>query len=143
MKVRQPSIGAALGLTVLLVGALSACTSSQADTPSPVPTVTITTTATPPPAVTSPDDPVDALAAWHACAVLGEQEYLAKTSGAKLVPYDPAKAPTKNADGTFQAIVAFTPPPGPHDGYAGIVAICTIGGTLGSPTLVHFTMKDV
>lgn len=94
----------------------------------------------PTPATASPDDAVTPLAAWHACAVLGLQEYLTQAEGAKLGPYDDSRAPTRNPDGSYDAIVGFTPPPGVS---GGVVALCTIGGTLGQPTLLRFTLKDI
>lgn len=132
------------GLGLLL--SLAGCGSNGAGAATPAPTVTVTATATPTPAATaaapSPDDPIDAFGAWDACAVLGLAEYAAQNPGSELRPYDPAHPPTRNADGTFQAIASFTLPT-PVEGANSIVAICTIGGTLGHPTLVNWTLKDV
>ena len=141
MRSRASIAGAAI-----VVSALAGCTGASGAPPTPGATVTVTATATvtpaatPTPAAAAPDDPVTPLAAWHACAVLGLREYLAQAEGAKLTPYDASKAPTRNEDGTYDAIVGFTPPPGTS---GGVVALCTIGGTLGQPTLVRFTLKDI
>lgn len=105
--------------------------------------MTVTTTATPAPVVPSPDDPIDALTAWTACAVLGQAEYINRTPGAELRPYNPANAPTKNPDGSWNVIVSMAPPPGVHDGFASIVALCDISGTLGAPKLIRWTLKDI
>ena len=139
-------IRAAAGAAVLAAGlSLAGCAGSPAASPSPLPTVTVTATATatPTPAAASPDDPMTPLAAWTACAVLGAQEYLVQNPGTELRPYDGTPLPTRNPDGSYQAIVAMTLPAGAHDGVASNVAICDIGGTLGSPKLLHFVLKDV
>ncbi len=138
---------AVAGAGALAIAAgISGCAAGAASDPPasvPTPTVTVTTTATPAPAVPSPDDPVDAMTAWTACAVLGQAEYINQTPGATLRPYDAAQAPTKNPDGTWNVIVSMAPPPGVHDGFASIVALCDISGTLGAPTLTRWTLKDI
>ncbi|MFJ8895155.1 hypothetical protein ACIRCZ_11245 [Leifsonia sp. NPDC102414] len=103
---------------------------------------TATPARTPAPRAASPDDPVDALTAWHACAVLGLANYAADNPGSTLIPYDPSHPPTRNADGTYQAYAAF-PLPHPTEGAKSVLIICTIGGTLGDPTLVSWLAKDI
>lgn len=130
---------------VVLTGCAGAGAGATASTPAttvatPAPTATVT--ATPAPVTPSPDDPIDAMGAWTACAVLGLAEYAGENPGSELRPYDPANPPTKNADGTFQAYAGFTFSK-PVDGASSVVAICTIGGTLGHPTLVSWLLKDV
>ena len=141
---RISSIASVIVATVALTG----CAASAASTPSPVPTVTVTTTTTatatptPTPVQASPDDPMTALVAWTACAVLGAQEYLSQSPGTELRPYNPVDV-KENPDGTYQAMVGMTLPPGTHEGVGSNVAICTIGGTLGAPKLISFTLKDI
>lgn len=129
------------GLSALI--ALSGCAGagSGATTPAATPASTVTVTAAPA-ATASPDDPIDALGAWTACAVLGQAEYAAANPGSELRPYDPAHPPTKNADGTFQAVASYSLPT-LVEGAKSMLVICTIGGTLGHPTLVHWLLKDV
>lgn len=74
--------------------------------------------------------------------MLGLADYVAQNPGAALRPYDASVPPTKNADGSFQAIASFSLPQ-PVAGAKSIVYICTIGGTLGNPTLLNVTTKDV
>jgi len=74
--------------------------------------------------------------------VLGLENYVAQNPGAALHPYDASVPPTKNPDGSFQAIASFSLPQ-PVEGAKSIVYICTIGGTLGNPTLLNVTTKDV
>ncbi|MFF1574200.1 hypothetical protein ACFVWR_15770 [Leifsonia sp. NPDC058292] len=136
---------AAVLTALAAAGALAGCAASGSVSAStPAPTVTVTATATPAPVKVpaSPDDPIDALTAWHACAVLGLANYAADHPGSELRPYDPANGATKNPDGTYQAIAGFSLPQ-PVDGTGSIVAICTIGGTLGAPKLVSWTLKDI
>ncbi|WP_426516857.1 hypothetical protein ACPPVQ_19055 [Diaminobutyricibacter sp. McL0618] len=131
---------------LLLAAALSGCSAAAAGDPpasAPTPTVTVTMTATPAPSTPSPDDPIDAATAWAACAVLGQAEYINQTPGSTLRPYDPKQPPTKNADGSWSVTVSMAPPPGTHDGFASIVALCDIKGTLGAPTLIRWTLKDI
>jgi hypothetical protein len=58
------------------------------------------------------------------------------------LPYDDARAPEKNSDGSFAVNVGITPPKDAGVN-GGIVAICTVRGTLGSPEIVSFTLKDI
>lgn len=138
------AVGALCALVVLTgcSGAGGEATASVRSTTVATPAPTVTVTATPAPVTPSPDDPIDAMGAWTACAVLGLAEYAGRTPGSELRPYDPAHPPTKNADGTFEAHAAFTFPE-PVEGASSMVAICTIGGTLGHPTLVSWLLKDV
>ncbi|WP_271175164.1 hypothetical protein [Leifsonia poae] len=138
------------GAAVIVAGlSLAGCAGSPAASPSPAPTVTVTATATatvtatPAPVAASPDDAMTPLAAWTACAVLGAHEYLAQAPSTELRPYNAAQPPTKNPDGSYQAIVGMTLPPGTHEGVGNVIAVCTIGGTLGTPTLIDFTLKDI
>jgi hypothetical protein len=126
---------------LLGVGSLAACT-SESPKPEATPTVTTTTTvtATPAPAAASPDDPIDALGAWTACAVLAQREYVNQQPESELRPYSDEQAPEPNGDGSFHAIVGVTPPPGTP---GGIVALCDVGGTRGNPVLTRFAMKDI
>jgi hypothetical protein len=145
---RRRSALATVGAGALLIAAaLTGCSSGAADPPASVPTptvtVTTTTTATPAPAAPAPADPIDAMTAWTACAVLGQAQYVNQTPGAELRPYDPTHPPTTNTDGSWNVIVSMAPPPGVHDGYASIVALCDISGTLGAPKLVRWTLKDI
>lgn len=118
---------------------------SAAGVSAPTPTVPQTlagATGSSKPAEASPDDAIDALSAWHACAVLGLANYASNNPDAILQPFDAAHPPTRNADGSYEAIAAF-PLPRSVAGAGSIVFICTIGGTLGNPTLVSWTSKDV
>ncbi|WP_085370552.1 hypothetical protein [Leifsonia sp. NCR5] len=139
---------AASAVVLAVLGALSGCAGSAPATShdpsaSAISASTSTgTTPTPAPAALSPNDPIDALTAWHACAVLGLENYVAQNPGAALHPYDASVPPTKNPDGSFQAIASFSLPK-PVEGAKSIVYICTIGGTLGNPTLLNVTTKDV
>ncbi|MGJ4845015.1 hypothetical protein [Leifsonia sp. Le1] len=141
---------AASTVVLAVLGALSGCAGSRpaasheaSASAIDASTSTSTTPApTPTPATPSPDDPIDALTAWHACAVLGLENYVAQNPGAALHPYDASVPPTKNPDGSFQAIASFSLPQ-PVEGAKSIVYICTIGGTLGNPTLLNVTTKDV
>ncbi|KRC46894.1 hypothetical protein ASE16_15995 [Leifsonia sp. Root227] len=103
-----------------------------------------TPTVVPPPPVhsPSPDDPIDALGAWQACEAIGLANYAADNPGAIPQPFDPEHPPTQNDDGTYQAMVGFALPQ-PTQGAASIVVICTVGGTLGDPAVVSWTMKDI
>ena len=103
--------------------------------------MTTTSTPTPTAAAKSLDDPIDALTAWNACAVLSQAEYQ-PSAGSALIPYDPSSPPTQNADGAWTAIVGYplNPPP---DGAKSVVVICTVSGTLGAPKLISWSTKDI
>lgn len=137
---------AASAVVLAVLGALSGCAGSAPaafhDPSASAIGASTSTTPTPTPAAPSPDDPIDALTAWHACAVLGLENYVAQNPGAALHPYDASVPSTRNADGSFQAIASFSLPK-PVEGAKSIVYICTIGGTLGNPTLLNVTTKDV
>lgn len=142
---RTPAAAAlvtAASLALALAGCGAAAGAGSVPTVTTTATVTATATATPSPVAASPDDPIDAQAAWTACAVLAQAEYGEQAPNAKLRPYDPSQAPTKNADGTWQAIVGFPIDP-PVEGAASVVVICQIGGTLGDPSLIRWTAKDI
>ncbi|WP_431246913.1 hypothetical protein [Leifsonia xyli] len=104
--------------------------------------MTVTTTATPAPATASPDDPIDALTAWTACAVFAQDKYGAENPTQKMKPYDPAHPPTKTAAGNWQVEVAYPIDP-PVTGAGSVVVICEIGGTNADPKLVHWATKDI
>lgn len=148
MKRRGPlrALAAAGAGALAIAAGISGCSIGAAGDPPasvPTPTVTVTTTATPAPAAPSPDDPIDAMTAWTACAVLGQAQYVNQTPGSELRPYDPTHPPTNNADGSWNVIVSMAPPPGVHEGYASIVALCDISGSLGAPKLLRWTLKDI
>ena len=136
-------VGATAIVSVLaLAGCAAGTGAAAAPTPTPTVTVTSTVTATPAPASASPDDPMDALTAWTACVVLAQEVYVSQAPNAKMAPYNPKTPPTKNADGTWRAIVGFPLDP-PTEGAGSVVVICDIGGTKGAPTLVHWSTKDI
>jgi hypothetical protein len=62
--------------------------------------------------------------------------------GSAVRPYDEARAPQENADGSFSVMVGITPPKDANVN-GGIVAICTMTGTAGTPKLAAFTLKDI
>lgn len=125
---------------------LTGRTALETSTPTSTPTISErdTPTVVPPPPVpsASPDDPIDAPGAWRACADIGLENYAADNPGAVLTPFDPSNPPTLNADGTYYAIAGFSLPQ-PTPGAQGKVVICTVGGTLGSPHVLSWTLKDV
>jgi hypothetical protein len=144
MKTTSPMTKALMvaGVAAAMLTALAGCAADAAgSTPAPTTTVTATVTATPGPTVVSPDDPVDALTAWNACAVLSQAEYQ-PTAVSEMRPYDPAHPPTKNPDGSWQVIVGYPIVP-EVEGAKSNIMICDIAGTLGAPKLVHWTMKDI
>jgi hypothetical protein len=127
-----------------LVGlpALSGCTQAA---PKPAPTVTatvpgptVTVTATPKAVDPQPGDPMNALTAWTICRTLGYSGYLKDNPGSTVVAYRPGTDSKPNGDGTFTATVGMTG----TSGNGGVVALCTIGGTLADPTIVSSTLKD-
>ncbi|WP_374007540.1 hypothetical protein [Leifsonia sp. LS-T14] len=138
--------GAAALVALASAIALTGCAAGSGTAGSPAPTVTVTSTVTatptPTPAVVSPDDLVDAQTAWTACAVLAQEVYGSQAPNAKLLPYTPSQAPTKNADGQWVAIVGFPLDP-PVEGTGSVIVSCTIGGTMGSPKLIHWVAKDI
>ena len=92
----------------------------------------------------SPDDPIDAMTAWTACAVLGAGAVRQPRRRAlNCAPTTRTHPPTNNADGSWNVIVSMAPPPGVHEGYASIVALCDISGSLGAPKLLRWTLKDI
>lgn len=134
------------GVAAAMMTGLAGCTAgSAAPTPAPTTTVTATATATvtatPAPAAVSPGDPIDALTAWNACVVLSQAEYHPQ-AGSEMRPYDPAHPPTKNADGSWRMIVGYLIVP-EVEGAKSNIMICDIGGTLGAPKLVSWSMKDI
>ena len=89
------AVGALCALVVLTgcSGAGGEATASVRSTTVATPAPTVTVTATPAPVTPSPDDPIDAMGAWTACAVLGLAEYAGENPGSELRPYDPANPP--------------------------------------------------
>ncbi|SEA98159.1 hypothetical protein [Leifsonia sp. 21MFCrub1.1] len=138
---RWKAVTLAAGAAASLL-ALAGCAAGAGDAPTPTVTVTSTVTATPAPATASPDDPLDALTAWTACAVLAQEVYGTQAPDAVMRPYDPAHPPTKRDDGTWDAVVAYPIQP-PVEGAGSVIVDCQIGGTLGSPKLIHWVAKDI
>jgi hypothetical protein len=130
------------GVAAAMMTGLAGCTAgSAAPTTTVTATATATVTATPAPAAVSPGDPIDALTAWNACVVLSQAEYHPQ-AGSEMRPYDPAHPPTKNADGSWRMIVGYLIVP-EVEGAKSNIMICDIGGTLGAPKLVSWSMKDI
>lgn len=135
--------GVAYALSTTILSDRSApATSTATATPTPEERDTPTVIPAPVTPTASPDDPIDALGAWQACADVGVANYAAQNPGAQMQPYDPDHPPTRNDDGTYQAIVAFVPPQ-PLPGVRSIIAICTVGGTRGDPTVLDWILKDI
>jgi hypothetical protein len=137
-----------VGVAAAMLTTVAGCAAgSGAGTPAPTVTATTTVTASPAPATASPESPVDGVTAWHACAVLGAAEQARQSEQADSTipqpyPYDPTRPSTKNEDGSWRAIVGFAIVP-EGQGAKSIVYSCDIGGTLGAPTLIHWTAKDI
>src|SRR6478609_4293802 len=132
MKAVTPAAGAAIASLIALTG-LTGCAAGAGA--SATPTVTVTSTVTAAPVAASPDDPLDALTAWTACAVLAQQVYGSMEPTEKMLPYDPSRPPTKSADGVWQVYVAYPIEP-PVQGAGSVIVICHVSGTLGEPKLV-------
>lgn len=135
----------AAGVVAVSPLALSGCAAGTGGVPTPTVTTTVTSTvtATPAPSTASPDDPLDAQTAWTACAVLAQEVYGNQNPQEEMRPYDPAHPPTQREDdGTWQAYV-FYPLQPPVEGAGSMVVVCQLDGTLGSPKLVKWLMKDV
>ena len=142
-QLKRMTLAAGAAAASLLV--LAGCASGVGASPAPTVTVTSTVTATPAPpaaATPSPDDPLDALTAWTACAVFAQEKYGAEAPTQKMMPYDPAYPATENAAGNWVAIVAYPVDP-PVEGTGSVIVSCGIGGTYGNPKLVHWTTKDI
>jgi hypothetical protein len=116
---------------------LTGCASEAA----PTPTVTVTSTVSATPEA-QPESALSALDAWNACSSAAQAAYVLGHSGSAVVAYSESRAPQKNADGSFSANVGITPAPDTGVN-GGIVAICTVKGTHGSPEIVSFTLKDI
>ena len=139
-SLRGRTLSAAVAAASLL--ALSGCAGGTAAGSSPLPTTTVTATVTATPSPASGDEPLDALSAWTACAVLAQEVYAKDQPTAKQVPYDPAHPPTQDADGTWQVIVGFPIDP-PVQGAASVIVACHLSGTKGEPKLLDWTTKDI
>ncbi|MGJ4845017.1 hypothetical protein [Leifsonia sp. Le1] len=135
--------GVAYALSTTILSDRSApATSSATATPTPEERDTPTVIPAPVTPTVSPDDPIDALGAWQACADVGVEHLKGDGPDPVLTPYDPADPPTRNDDGTYRAVVAFTPAV-PTPGVGSIVTICTVGGTRGDPVILDWTTKDI
>lgn len=135
----------AAGAAAVSLLALSGCAAGAGGVPTPTVTTTVTSTvtATPAPAASAPDDPIDAMTAWTACAVLAQEAYVSQAPTAKQSAFEPSRdLPTKNGDGSWRATVGFSIDP-PTEGAGGVIVSCDIAGTMASPKLVHWTIKDI
>jgi hypothetical protein len=129
---------AILAATVVgLTGCAATPASPTVTVTSPVPGPTVTITSTPRPADPQAGDPMNALVAWTVCRTLGYAGYLKDHPQSTVADYRPGTDSKPNGDGSFSATVGMT-----GDG-GGVVSLCTIGGTLGAPTIMSWTMKDV
>lgn len=137
-SLRGMTLSAGVAAASLL--ALSGCAGGVAVGDTPAPTVTTTVTATPSPA--SGDEPLDALSAWTACAVLAQEVYAKDEPTAKQMPYNPAHPPTQKADGSWQVTIGFPIVP-PVQGAGSVIVICDLAGTKGEPKLLDWATKDV
>lgn len=142
MKRMTLAAGAAAASLIALSGCAGGAAVGSSPAPTPTVTVTSTVTATPEPAVASPDDPLDALSVWTACAVLAHEVYGKDQPNETMLPYNPAHPPTKNADGTWEATVAYPINP-PVEGAGSVIIICDLSGTKGAPKLIRWTGKDI
>ena len=135
---------ASAGIAVISVVTLCGCTGSfgSADPPTTTVTETTTVTATPPPATASPDEPLDELSTWTACAVLAQEVYGKDVPTATMASYSDSHPPHQDADGTWWAEVAFTLSP-PTDGTSLIVISCHLSGTKGAPDYIGWSGKDL
>ncbi|MEV8214631.1 hypothetical protein [Leifsonia sp. NPDC077715] len=130
------------GVAAALLLALSGCAGGAAVGTTPATTVTVTSTVTATPSPASGDEPLDALSAWTACAVLAQEVYAKDEPTAKQMPYDPAHPPTQNADGSWQVTIGFPIVP-PVQGAGSVIVICHLAGTKGEPKLLEWATKDV
>jgi hypothetical protein len=146
MSIRKLSPGLMI-LLPIVAAVLAGCSSDLADgAQTPVPTVTVTTTATatatPAAQARTSDDKLTELDAWNACSSAAQAGYVLKYPGSRVIAYDTSRAPQRNDDGSFAVNVGITPAKGSGVN-GGIVGICTVKGTIGSPQIVSLMFKDI
>ena len=132
-------------LTVVPIAAFSlvGCAAGQPKAaPSSTPTITVTSTPAAVQRKAQANDPLAELDAWNACSSAAQAGYTLQNPGAAVVPYDESRAPVKNGDGSFNVNVGITPAQNAGVN-GGIVAICTVRGTLGAPEIVKLSFKDI
>lgn len=128
---------------VAAVAGLAACSTDEVQTVTTSgPTVTITSSREATTVERSANDALGELDAWNACSSAAQAGYVLQNPGSAVVPYDTSRAPQKNADGSYAVNVGITPPKSAGVN-GGIVAICTVKGTLGAPEIVKLSYKDI